>query len=95
MPKFLVILPTYNEVENLKHVISQLQDLNLDIQILVVDDNSPDGTGQIADSLTSQDLFVLHRAKKEGLGPAYLEGFTWALDRGYDFVIEMYADGSH
>ena len=95
MPKFLVILPTYNEVENLKHVISQLQDLNLDIQILVVDDNSPDGTGQIADSLTSQDLFVLHRAKKEGLGPAYLEGFTWALDRGYDFVIEMDADGSH
>ena len=91
----MIILPTYNEAENLKHIISQLRDLNLEIQILVVDDNSPDGTGQIADSLTSQDLFVLHRAKKDGLGPAYLEGFTWALDRGYDFIVEMDADGSH
>jgi dolichol-phosphate mannosyltransferase len=95
MSKILIILPTYNEAENLKHIISQLRDLNLEIQILVVDDNSPDGTGQIADSLTSQDLFVLHRAKKDGLGPAYLEGFTWALDRGYDFIVEMDADGSH
>ncbi len=95
MSKILIILPTYNEAENLKHIISHLRDLNLEIQILVVDDNSPDGTGQIADSLTSQDLFVLHRAKKDGLGPAYLEGFTWALDRGYDFIVEMDADGSH
>ena len=95
MSIILIILPTYNEAENLKHIISQLRDLNLEIQILVVDDNSPDGTGQIADSLTSQDLFVLHRAKKDGLGPAYLEGFTWALDRGYDFIVEMDADGSH
>ena len=95
MSIILIILPTYNEAENLKHIISQLRDINLEIQILVVDDNSPDGTGQIADSLTSQDLFVLHRAKKDGLGPAYLEGFTWALDRGYDFIVEMDADGSH
>lgn len=95
MTKFLIVLPTFNEAENLNRVISELRRLNLGIAILVVDDNSPDGTGKIADKLTSDKLFVLHRAKKEGLGPAYLEGFKWALDRGYDFVVEMDADGSH
>jgi dolichol-phosphate mannosyltransferase len=93
--RYLVILPTYNEIQNLNHVISELRALKSNFQILVVDDNSPDGTGKIADSLASEDLFVLHRAKKQGLGPAYLAGFRWAIEHGYDFVIEMDADGSH
>ena len=95
MNRYLVILPTYNEIQNLNHVISELRALKSNFQILVVDDNSPDGTGKIADSLASEDLFVLHRAKKQGLGPAYLAGFRWAIEHGYDFVIEMDADGSH
>ena len=95
MGKYLIVLPTYNEAQNLSGVISDLRALKTSIDILVVDDNSPDGTGKIADSLTSTDLFVLHRTKKQGLGPAYLAGFSWAISRGYDFVIEMDADGSH
>ena len=95
MSKYLIVLPTYNEAQNLNGVISDLRALKAIIDILVVDDNSPDGTGKIADSLTSTDLFVLHRTKKQGLGPAYLAGFSWAISRGYDFVIEMDADGSH
>jgi dolichol-phosphate mannosyltransferase len=95
MGKYLIVLPTYNEAQNLSGVISDLRALKTSIDILVVDDNSPDGTGKIADSLTSTDLFVLHRTKKQGLGPTYLAGFSWAISRGYDFVIEMDADGSH
>jgi dolichol-phosphate mannosyltransferase len=95
MSKYLIVLPTFNEAQNLSGVISDLRALKTSIDILVVDDNSPDGTGKIADSLTSTDLFVLHRTKKQGLGPAYLAGFSWAISRGYDFVIEMDADGSH
>jgi len=95
MSKYLIVLPTYNEAQNLSGVISDFRALKTSIDILVVDDNSPDGTGKIADSLTSTDLFVLHRTKKQGLGPAYLAGFSWAISRGYDFVIEMDADGSH
>jgi dolichol-phosphate mannosyltransferase len=95
MSRYLIVLPTYNEAENLNGVISDLRALKANIEILVVDDNSPDGTGKIADSLASKDLFILHRDKKQGLGPAYLAGFRWAIEHGYDFVIEMDADGSH
>jgi dolichol-phosphate mannosyltransferase len=95
MSKYLIVLPTYNEAENLNSVISDLCGLKSNIEILVVDDNSPDGTGKIAESLASRDLFVMHRDKKQGLGPAYLAGFRWAIEHDYDFVIEMDADGSH
>jgi len=95
MSKYLIVLPTYNEAQNLNGVVSDLRALKANIDILVVDDNSPDGTGKIADLLASNDLFVLHRNRKQGLGPAYLAGFRWAIEHGYDFVIEMDADGSH
>jgi dolichol-phosphate mannosyltransferase len=91
----LVILPTYNESANIEEVLTALIQVDADIDILVVDDNSPDGTGQIVDRLATPQIHVLHRPRKAGLGPAYLAGFLWALDRGYRHVIEMDADGSH
>jgi dolichol-phosphate mannosyltransferase len=93
----LVVVPTYNECENLPQVVPAIlaQDPRLDI--LIVDDGSPDGTGELADGFAAQDprVHVLHRATKQGLGRAYLAGFAWALERDYAFVFEMDADFSH
>jgi dolichol-phosphate mannosyltransferase len=93
----LVIVPTYNEAGNLAPLVEQVlaQDARLDI--LVVDDHSPDGTGQLAEALAQKEprLHVLHREAKLGLGTAYITGFKWALERGYDYVFEMDADFSH
>ena len=93
----LVIIPTYNEIEALPVQLAAVRLLVPDVDILVADDSSPDGTGAWADEVASRDaqVFVLHRPGKAGLGAAYLEGFGWALERGYDVVVEMDADGSH
>jgi dolichol-phosphate mannosyltransferase len=95
----LVIIPTYNERENIGTVVvSFLEATNADVAVLIVDDASPDGTGELANVLSMQHsdrVFVLHRKGKLGLGSAYLAGFRYALDRGYDAVCEMDADGSH
>jgi dolichol-phosphate mannosyltransferase len=93
-----VILPTYNEAENLERIVGAvLEQLPPSATVLVVDDNSPDGTGEIADRLarSNESVRVLHRARKEGLGPAYLAGFHVALDAGAQRIIEMDADFSH
>ena len=93
----LVIIPTYNESESLPGVVRRLREAVPDADVLIADDNSPDGTGDLADALAVQDehVHVLHRAGKEGLGKAYLAGFAWGLERGYDVLVEMDADGSH
>ena len=93
----LVIVPTYNESENLEPIAERLHKSVPDADLLVVDDNSPDGTGKLADALAEREdwVHVLHRAGKEGLGAAYLAGFRWAREKGYDVVVEMDADGSH
>lgn len=95
--RVLVIIPTYNEKEALPVQLTAVRDLVPDVDILVADDNSPDGTGEWADEVAVADtqVHVLHRARKAGLGAAYLAGFAWALERGYDVVVEMDADGSH
>lgn len=92
----LIILPTYNERQNLPSMIDTIRTY-IAADILVVDDNSPDGTGQLADELSRQhaSVHVLHRAKKQGLGPAYIAGFQWALTRHYQLIIEMDCDFSH
>jgi dolichol-phosphate mannosyltransferase len=93
-----VILPTYDEAENLERIVGAvLEQLSPSGTVLVVDDNSPDGTGEIADRLAGSDgsVRVLHRARKEGLGPAYLAGFHLALDAGAERIVEMDADFSH
>ena len=94
---FWAILPTYNEAENLRKMVASIVSLTLDLKILIVDDNSPDGTGEIADRLAAEhdDLFVLHRAGKQGLGTAYTEGFRYALERGAEAVLTMDCDFSH
>jgi dolichol-phosphate mannosyltransferase len=96
-PRTLVVVPTYDEAENIEPVISRLRRAVPDAHVLVVDDASPDGTGEIADKLASSDpaVHVMHRAGKAGLGAAYVAGFRWGLDRGYDVLVEMDADGSH
>jgi dolichol-phosphate mannosyltransferase len=93
----LVIVPTYNEIDNLRPIAERLHAAVPSADLLVVDDGSPDGTGALADELAqAQDwLHVLHRAGKEGLGAAYVAGFRWAREKGYDVVVEMDADGSH
>ncbi len=93
----LVIIPTYNERENLARITSRVRAAVPEAHILVADDNSPDGTGQLADELVAADehLHVLHRLGKEGLAAAYLAGFAWGLERGYEVLVEMDADGSH
>ncbi len=93
----LVVVPTYNERVNLPLIVPQILAQDPRIEVLVVDDNSPDGTGALADQLAAADsrVHVLHRPGKGGLGKAYLAGFRWALDRGYDLVFEMDADFSH
>ncbi|HEY1173577.1 MAG TPA: polyprenol monophosphomannose synthase [Verrucomicrobiae bacterium] len=95
--KALVIVPTYNERDNLPPLVAKLLSLPIQIDLLVVDDNSPDGTGQIADDLAAKhpQVKVLHRAEKNGLGRAYCAGFAWALERGYEYIMEMDGDFSH
>jgi dolichol-phosphate mannosyltransferase len=95
--KALVVIPTYNEASNLPTLVPQVLAQDPRLEILVVDDNSPDGTGPLADALALTDprVHVLHREAKLGLGTAYLTGFRWALDRGYEYVFEMDADFSH
>ena len=97
MSTVLVIVPTYNERDNLEVIAKRLHDSVPSAHLLVVDDNSPDGTGDLADALVEREswVHVLHRKGKEGLGAAYLAGFRWARDHGYDVVVEMDADGSH
>jgi dolichol-phosphate mannosyltransferase len=95
--RILVIIPTYNEAENLEPLAGQVLVQDPRLEILVVDDGSPDGTGRLADRLASSQprLHVLHRPAKQGLGTAYVAGFRWAIQRGYDAVCEMDADFSH
>ena len=95
--RFLVVLPTYNESSNLPQIVPAILSQDPRIEVLVVDDNSPDGTGAIADALASSlsRVHVLHRPGKQGLGRAYLAGFEWGLVQGYDRFIEMDADFSH
>ena len=95
--KTLVIVPTYNERDNLPPMAERLLKLAVPVDLLVVDDNSPDGTGKIADELAAKhpNIHVLHRTEKNGLGRAYLAGFAWALERDYEFIMEMDGDFSH
>jgi glycosyltransferase involved in cell wall biosynthesis len=93
----LVVIPTYNERENLADTIARVRAAVPEASVLVVDDSSPDGTGVLADELAAADpaVHVLHRTAKDGLGAAYLEAFGWALDQGYDPIVQLDADGSH
>ena len=95
--RYLVIVPTYNEIENLPRKVPLILDQDERIEILVVDDASPDGTGQLADEMAAENIRVkvLHREGKQGLGKAYLDGFAWGLERGYELLFEMDADISH
>lgn len=93
----LVIIPTYNESENIAWITQEVLAHQPDVDILVADDGSPDGTGEIADKLAAADqrISVMHREGKQGLGSAYRAGFAWGIERGYDVLCEMDADGSH
>lgn len=95
--RVLVVIPTYNEADNVRSIIARLRQAVPAVEILVADDNSPDGTGAVADELAAADthVHVLHRPGKQGLGAAYLAGFGWARERDFDVVVEMDADGSH
>jgi dolichol-phosphate mannosyltransferase len=95
--RVLTIIPTYNEIESLPRTLDRLRAVAPATDVLVVDDNSPDGTGAAADAVAAADsaVHVLHRQGKEGLGAAYIAGFRWGLDAGYDVLVEMDADGSH
>jgi len=95
--RVLVIVPTYNEANTVRKMVERVRTAVPPADVLVVDDNSPDGTGQIADRLAELDehVHVLHRPAKAGLGAAYVAGFRWGLDRGHDVLVEMDADGSH
>jgi dolichol-phosphate mannosyltransferase len=97
MHSTLIVMPTYNERDNLPRMAQQLLHLPAKVDLLVVDDNSPDGTGKLADELAAKHpaIHVLHRAEKSGLGRAYLAGFKWALERNYEFIFEMDGDFSH
>ena len=97
MERALVIVPTYNERENLPRLVPAILSRDERLEILVVDDGSPDGTGALADEIAASEnrVHVLHRAQKQGLGKAYLAGFAWGLGRGYDALFEMDADFSH
>jgi dolichol-phosphate mannosyltransferase len=93
----LVVIPTYNERENLGPIVRRLHESVPRAHVLVVDDGSPDGTGEVADKLAAADerIHVLHRTEKAGLGRAYVAGFDWGIERGYAVLVEMDADGSH
>jgi len=95
--RVVVVIPTYNEVDNLAELVARLHVCTPDVDVLVVDDSSPDGTGALADRLAAEDprVQVLHRPEKQGLGAAYAEGFRVALEAGYELIVEMDADGSH
>ena len=98
--RIIVVIPTYNEAGNIEKIVAEVLKQPVAVDLLIVDDNSPDGTGQIADALAASPesagrIHVLHRAAKEGLGRAYLAGFAWALNAGYEAVVEMDADLSH
>ena len=95
--RYLVCVPTYNERANLPLIVPAILAQDPRLEVLVIDDGSPDGTGDLADELAAADprVHVLHRSAKQGLGRAYLAGFEWALERGYDFIFEMDADFSH
>ena len=97
MSRVLMVVPTYDEAANLRPLLERLRAAQPEVDVLVVDDASPDGTGELADEIAAGDprVHVLHREGKEGLGKAYLAGFAWALERDYDVVGEMDADGSH
>ncbi len=93
----LVILPTYNEIENLPRIVPQILEVDPDLEVLVVDDDSPDGTGKEADRMAEVNprLSVIHRASKMGLGSAYITGFKYGIEKGFDYLFEMDADFSH
>ncbi|MUN05648.1 polyprenol monophosphomannose synthase [Agromyces luteolus] len=93
----LVVIPTYDERENLPGIVARVRAAVPTASVLVVDDGSPDGTGELADEMAAADasLHVLHRREKQGLGAAYLAAFEWALDRGFDPIVQLDADGSH
>lgn len=95
--RIVIVIPTYNEADNLRQIVGRLRSAVPSADVLVVDDNSPDGTGDLAEDLAATDaaIHVLHRTEKAGLGAAYVAGFTWALAEGYDVIGEMDADGSH
>ncbi|MGV9775190.1 polyprenol monophosphomannose synthase [Streptosporangium sp. NPDC003464] len=95
--RVLVIVPTYNERENLPMIVGRLRTALPEAHLLVADDNSPDGTGAVADALAAEDdhVHVLHRPGKQGLGAAYIAGFRWGLAEGFDVLVEIDADGSH
>ena len=97
MPVSVIVVPTYNEIENLPELIKRVQSCGNDLGVLIVDDKSPDGTGALADRIAEQSssVHVLHRAGKLGLGTAYIEGFRWALDHGADYIFSMDGDLSH
>ena len=97
MEKILVIIPTYNEADNVRPIAAAVLESMPAANILFVDDKSPDGTGELADALAAEEprVHVLHRAEKDGLGRAYIAGFKWALGQGYDLIFEMDADFSH
>jgi len=97
MTSALVCIPTYNERDNLEGIVGAVLAADSRVEVLVVDDNSPDGTGDLADTLAVRDsrVHVLHRQRKEGLGRAYLAAFAWALERPYHYILEMDADWSH
>ena len=98
MDKKLVIIPTYNEKENIKDIITYVMEMKGDFHVLVIDDGSPDGTAGIVKGMIQEQperIHIIERSGKQGLGTAYLTGFRWALDHGYDFVFEMDADFSH
>ncbi|MFT3886731.1 MAG: polyprenol monophosphomannose synthase [Arachnia sp.] len=97
LDRVLVIIPTYNEAQNVESITNRLRRAVPDAHILIADDNSPDGTGTIADRLAEADehVHVMHRKGKQGLGAAYLAGFHWGLDEGYDVLVQHDADGSH
>jgi dolichol-phosphate mannosyltransferase len=95
--KSMIVIPTYNEKENIKRLVKEILRLKDNFQVLIVDDNSPDGTGRIADKLSEEypEVKVIHRKGKLGLGSAYIEGFKYALKEGVDYIFEMDADFSH
>ncbi|GAA3454308.1 polyprenol monophosphomannose synthase [Dactylosporangium matsuzakiense] len=95
--RVLVIIPTYNEADNIRIIVGRVRAATPAVDILIADDNSPDGTGRIADELAAADpaVQVMHRPGKQGLGAAYIAGFAWGAERGYDACVEMDADGSH
>jgi len=97
LSRVLVIIPTYNEADNITAIVGRVRSAVPEAEILIADDNSPDGTGKLADDLAVEDgsVHVMHRLGKEGLGAAYLAGFEWGLNRNYEVLVEMDADGSH